>query len=402
MSTYSGFRYALTSLAGVTLLSSASAVFAQSSQNVTITNASENLTALVANDPGDILNCFEVYFPGANLYAIVPDKPANGPVFTDQMRALAKNLANKVILLPGNYSNDQFVTGQTYGVEFDWFYPGATNPPMRPNLPYPVSVFLAPGSGVPATLFSKVYSYDHANYAVRKAALEALIGHPMDTFVVWLGPAMVSTSMLWGGGIEVSGSQNQMAGSLEAAGNVQFSGALNDVEGAVSAVSTVDLGVGNTADEVFQAASQPEAALVLDENYLRNLAKSYGLYSAGSLTLTNANIGSSGIVFAEGDLVVSADGLQGDWAFVSASGNIDLGGDGHQLESALGSVIAISYRGDLSFTSTNAQVVGESYAPGGTIDVTGTGNSLLGTLEASQVKVSGSANLLSDGTIQAP
>lgn len=401
MGTHSSFRSRFLPAPALLVLMG-SALSGQSSQTVTISDTSADLLQLVVLEPGEILNCFQVHFPVAGLYAIVQDVPANGAGFTDKMRALAKNLTNQVVLTPGNYANDQYTAGDSYGVEFDWFTPGDPNQPFRPNLPYPISVYMTPLGGGQAELFSNVFSYTQTDYATRKAAIEAVIGHPMETYTIWLGHSLSSTGGGTLGGITVSGTDNQMTGSIAASSDVSIIGSSNEVSGLVSAARSVDLASSNLVGAVLENAPVPSLPAVLSQSYLRNLAKSYGSYSSGSLTLNNASPATAGVVFAEGDLNVNADGLTGNWAFVSATGDVNLAGNGHQLDSALGSVLVIAYLGNVSIPASNATLMGESHAPGGVIDVNGSGNCLIGPLCASQVVVSGSSNALSDGTVLAP
>ncbi|MFT7669820.1 MAG: hypothetical protein ACI8X5_002527 [Planctomycetota bacterium] len=86
---------ALVGLAGIAI--------AQSVQVVTFNDTPANLLVLTNSEPGEIVNCFEVHFPEAGLYAMVPDKPANDAEFTTKMRAIAKHLSLNVVLTPGNF-----------------------------------------------------------------------------------------------------------------------------------------------------------------------------------------------------------------------------------------------------------------------------------------------------------
>ena len=134
----------------------------------------------------------------------------------------------------------------------------------------------------------------------------------------------------------------------------------------------------------------------------RGAAMGSGTYAPGNLVITEGNLPASGVVFAEGSITLAVDGLSGRWTFVSATGNVSVRGDDVIVEPYIGNTTAIAFQGDVSVAGNGGLLVGELHAPRGSFDVTGSGNTLLGIFVGAGVQLTGSRNVLTDGTHALP
>ena len=123
---------------------------------------------------------------------------------------------------------------------------------------------------------------------------------------------------------------------------------------------------------------------------------------AGDLTLTAANLPPEGVVFAEGALRFDASDTSGNWTLVSGRGEVVIVGADNTIEPYLGNVIAISFGRGVSVEGPRNALTGELFAPRGTLQVEGDHNVLAGLFFGLAVRVSGSENVLSDGTHPIP
>lgn len=336
------------------------------------------------------MNCFEIVFARSGLRAIVQNFPDMGEGFTQNQRTLAKWLTREVAFRPGNAIHSYLESGELYGIEFDWFFPGPVGL-ARPSLPRSVDVHLsARGEEGP---FAEVYGFLAGEYAAYKLAVEGMIGHPMESFVVW-EPETLCTGAAR---LTLVGQQNQLQGPLLAGGDVRLAGYGNVVDGPLWVAGLFQRTEGNRTSFVGRCDGVPLPNPGVHLETLRAEARSNGTYFPGDALLAT-NAPPTGVVFAEGHLTVAASGWSGAWTLVSASGDVELAGDDLALQPGVSTVTAIAFSGSVRVSGDRVRAVGELHAPQGTLDVSGSSNTLLGAFTAGGAIVGGDANLLSDGT----
>jgi hypothetical protein len=366
----------------------------QGSTLVTIPEApNQASTDTAGSETEGEMNCFEVWFPRANVRGIVPNFPDMGPDFATHMRKLAKLLTCEAVLRGETSLNGHLRGGQLYGVEFDWFFPDMPGMPPRNNLPNPVQVYLQRTSGT-STRFATVYGFGPAEYAAKKAMVEAMVGHPMETYVVWSDDVLTGTAQP----IVASGVGNRVSGPISSAGSFGLLGLENAFQGVLSTVTRPLLSSGNHLQYVHRVDSVRTPSLPMTVGEARNAALDGGTYALGNLVVTEWNVPPDGVVFAEGSITLASDALSGRWTFVSATGNVSVRSDDAVLEPFVGNTAAIAFEGDVSVTGNGGLLAGELHAPRGSFDVTGSGNTLLGIFVGRGVQLTGSRNVLTDGT----
>lgn len=340
------------------------------------------------------MNCFEVWFPRANIRGIVPNFPDMGPGFATHMRKLAKLLTCEAVLRSETTLSTQRQTGQLYGLEFDWFF---VPMPPRNSLPNPVQVYLNRRGGE-TSHFATVYGFDEAAYAAKKAMVEAMVGHPMQTYVIWADDVVTGT----GQPIRATGIGNRVSGPVSSAGAFGLLGLDNAFQGVLSTIGRPRVQAGNHVQFTQRVDSIRTPALLTTVGQARSAAMGGGTYAPGNLVITQANLPPAGVVFAEGALTVAVDGLSGRWTLASATGNVSIRGDDVVIEPFVGNTTAIAFEGDVTVAGNGGLLLGELHAPRGSFDVTGSGNTLLGIFVGAGVQLTGSRNVLTDGTLALP
>ena len=337
------------------------------------------------------MNCFEVVFARSGLRAIVQNFPDMGEGFLQNQRTLAKWLTREVVFRPGNAIHSYYEAGEVYGIEFDWFFP-VPGGMVRPSLPRAVDVELL-GRGDEPSLFAKVYGFGQGEYVAYRTAVEAVIGHPMDAYVVWEPETLCVGSAR----LRLAGEQNLLQGPAMAGGDVELVGAGNALHGPLWLAGRFRRLEGNRVGFVGRRETVPAPAFAGSLAALRSEAIASGTYFPGDALLSGV-APPAGVVFAEGNLVLAADGWSGDWTLVSASGSVELAGDDLSLLPSGSTVAAVAFGGDVRVLGNRAQVVGELHAPQGTLDVQGSWNTLLGAFTGVGATLRGEGNLMSDGT----
>jgi len=352
-------------------------------------------TAAAGNNEveGD-LNCFEIWFPATDLRAIVQNYPAMGPAFAHEMRTLAKYLFREAVLRGDSSLATQRRSGLLRGIEFDWFFPEAQAGAVPLHLPDPVEVYLtADGS---RSHLATIYGYDGSGYAAKKAMVEAMVGHPMETFVVFEGDVL---SIPAGGEpLALRGDGNELHGPLRSAPGARFTGTRNAVHDSLSTLGAVQLGEGNRVGVLLPDVAAPEPGVPASAAIARRWAQRHGTYYPGDAVLTAEDRVPAGLVFAEGSITLAGDGLSGRWTLVSATGDVVLASDDLRLTPWIGETLAIAYAGDVAVRCDRGRVVGAIHAPDGRLELAGAKNRLVGTFVGAGVTVTGSLNVLGDGT----
>jgi len=338
------------------------------------------------------MNCFEIHFVGTDVRAIVQNYPEMGPHFASHMATFAKYLYRSVVLEADSTLATHRRSGDLFGIEYDWFFPPLSPAAAGLHLPDPVDVRYNDGVGDP-TLLAQVYGYGEANYALKKAMIEQMIGHPMDTYPVFETDLLDAGSA---GLIEVSGSHNDVHGP-------SFAGSGLHVTGIKNTLATV-----GTAGRHFVRAGNEVEAIVpgrlfaaargADVERMRRFARQRGTYVHGDLRIDADHLPPAGLVFAEGSITLSGDGVQGRWTLVSADGDVSLRADDTVLEPSYGNLAAVAFSGDIELRGDGNLWIGSLLAPDGRLELTGSDNTLLGTFTGSGVQLTGSDNVLTDGT----
>ena len=367
--------------------------FAQSSP-VVLPNGAGSL--ITGDDLEGDLNCDEVVFARLGLRSIVQNVPAMGPEFGGRMRWQAKLLTVATVVGSESVLHSYFEQGLLAGLEFDWFFPTGGQAPTTNRLPGEVEVFVLGPEGE-RELVAKVYGYDAQQYAKRRSMVQMMIMHPMRVYPVWTEDVVTAA-----GGEEsplaITGMTNRIHGRAAAGGALFLTGIENAlVDGAIVSGESVifprnqvaSLTHGDVGGGPSVPFTEPEA---------RNLARSSGLYAAGDLELDADDLPTSGIVFAEGTIHVNACDLAGRYTFVSASGAIHFHGGRSALRPYLSDVLAVSFAQGVAVSGDGNAFLGELHAPQGTVEVTGSRNTLVGILAARSVAITGSHAVVSDGT----
>ena len=202
----------------------ASPLFAGGESHALPTVPTRQVTNYLATTDPDLegdLNCDEVHFRRAGLFAIVQNHADADAVRAAGMRTAGKLLADAVVFDGAGALSAALASGELAGIEFDWYFPTDGAPPTENRLDVDTAVYGTDELGS-SFLIANVYGYDATQYALRKAAVEAAVGHPLRRFSVWAGDAFAS-----GLRTLVSGDDNALFGVACTGGDFGVFGAGN-------------------------------------------------------------------------------------------------------------------------------------------------------------------------------
>ncbi len=395
----SAFRFSGSILALFTLALLPFAQRGNSANQVLLSPPGGRLFAEGDDLEGD-LNCDEVVFVSSGLKSIVQNVPANGAEFAAHMRRRAKVLVQTTVLRSESLLHSYHAQGVLAGLEFDWFFPHGNQPPTEFRLPGVVEVF-APLPGGEARLVARVYAYDAVQYAERRAAVQAMMSHPMRSYRVWTEDVL-SSSGREGGWLAITGFGNELHGRAVSGSSFALSGMQNRLPDGASAAGETYVHPENHLAFLLEADLRSVPGVPFSEAAARAQALSSGTYAAGDLVLDEGNLPPAGVVFAEGSIVVQASSASGRYTLVSGAGSVHFRGDSSSFQPFLSNVLAVSYAGRVVLAGDGNQMEGELIAPLGSLEVSGSENTLLGILVGAGARVSGSANVFTDGTHTIP
>ncbi len=395
----SALRFSASILALFTLIHLPSAQLGNSTNQVLLSPPGGRLFAGGDDLEGD-LNCDEVVFVRSGLKSIVQNVPANGVEFAAHMRRRAKALVQAAVLGSESVLHGYFQQGVLAGLEFDWFFPHGNQAPTEFRLPGVVEVF-APLPGGEARLVARIYAYDAAQYIERRAAVQAMISHPMRSYRVWAEDVLLSSGRE-DGWLAITGFANELHGCAVSGSSFALSGMQNRLADGATAAGETYVHPENQLAFLLGADLRAVPGVPFSEAAARTLALSSGTYAAGDLVLSEGDLPSSGVVFAEGSIVVQASSASGRYTLVSGAGSVHFRGDSSAFQPFLSDVLAVSYAGRVVLAGDGNHLEGELIAPLGSLEVSGSENTLLGILVGAGVRVSGSANVFTDGTHPIP
>lgn len=342
------------------------------------------------------LNCDEVVFVRSGVRAISQNSTMADAGYSATIRHLSKTLFNEAVVWHGGNLNAALVSGQMYGVEFDWFFPNGTQPPTVDRLAAEAEVYGTRPDGSTG-LIAKVYAYDAAQYALRKAVVESSVGHPLDSYRVWTEDVLTNPAYVFSP-IRISGAGNDVYGYARSGKNFSVTGPTNALQHGLGYVGNLTLEPSSTAWFTDVIANAPAPSIPFSEADARALAQSAGTYYPGGLTITDIDPPADGLLFAEGAISVSCNGLARSWTLVSATGRVKVVGDGNAIEAYHQDVIGLSYANKVIVGGDGNTLVGELLAPQGSFEVRGSINTLMGIFLGNGVLITGGDNVLSDGT----
>jgi hypothetical protein len=342
------------------------------------------------------LNCDEVVFARLGLRSIVQNVPAMGPEFAASMRSRAKILTLAAVVASQSVLHGYLERGLLAGLEFDWFFPHGAEAPTSYRLPGVVEAYVLGPDGEPR-LVARIYGYDTQQYAKRRAVVQMMITHPMRVYPVWTEDVVTASGspecML-----AISGMGNAFHGRSVVADALFLTGLNNALLDGLLVGGESVVQARNQVGPVLHGDFATAPAVPFSETSARNLARASGHYFSGDVSLDAEDLPAAGLVFAEGTLRVNASGFSGRVTFVSASGAVHLSGEGDSLRPYLADVLAISFAQKVIVSGDGNAFLGELHAPQGSVEVPGSGNTLVGILAGRSVCVSGSRNVISDGT----
>ncbi|MAG30489.1 MAG: hypothetical protein CL908_06285 [Deltaproteobacteria bacterium] len=353
----------------------------------------EYLDVTTGVDPEPDLNCDVMALQRLMLPAIVQNDGGGDPVRSAEMRHFGKRLVRQAFAW-GMNQTPAWPPAQIAGMELDWFLLG--DPPTVDRLPDDLTLRAPDG-----TIVAKLYSFDAAQYVARRAALEAMMGHPLREFPTWLAGAVGAvTSSAQASGCRVRSVSNAIYGDVHSAGSLRVVGRRNVLHDGASFTTGASVAPGNVVTPLVQTATAPPGvvpSLLLDESSARALAMSAGTYYPGSVCFGPQNLPPSGLVFAEGSITLRMNRAEVVGTF-AAVGRVSIKGRGLLVRAHTALVAAVSYRDRIRMDGHALEVVGELHAPEGSLTLRGTGNVFLGPVVARRVGVGGARNVISDGT----
>ncbi len=346
------------------------------------------------------LNCDEVIFPRRGLRSIVQNVPAMGPEFAASMRRRAKTLTLAAVLGSNSVLHSYYQQGILAGLEFDWFFPNGNQAPTTYRLPGIAEIFVLGAESEPR-LVARVYGYDAPQYDKRRATVQMMISHPMRVYPVWAEDVLSSCGG-HGSPLAITGFANAFHGRVAASDALALTGMQNLLMDGALASGETFVNPHNQVAFLLHADLAPAPSVPFAEDAVRSGARSTGTYAAGDLVIDEEHLPPAGIVFAEGSIRVDTTGAVGRYTFVSASGSVQFRGDGNAFRPFLADVLAVSFSERVVLSGEQNQFLGELHAPLGTLEVTGSDNCLLGILVGASASVTGSSNVVTDGTHSIP
>jgi hypothetical protein len=408
-----GVRPQVSLTAALALAVLATAASGNESFSLAPVNAGRLSTVVDGNaGPGGDWDCVSVELFGDGLKALVPlDQSGNAPRQTEIL-ALVKVLLEDTLAVSSGTIGAWASDGTLEAIEYDVF--GGDDPGAKPKADDCLDVAdLLDPSGV---LVGKMYCYDAAQYAARVSDLVSAKGAPLVEFGVFTGPTLQSgTSGQFSMCLLTNGTTVQ--GQVRSNGWIRIDGDNDVVSGALRyRESYVSRGEANTLGGfVYDAAAAslpapPRSAAQYEADAIAN-----GTFFNASITIVSDGIGGlkttndvpiSGVVYATGNILVQDGSLTASLTLV-AEGSIELGGDANVLSAASDHVLAWAVDDGDPETLNDIVVAGEGnhlfgrlYAPGGSIGVLASGQTLLGNLIAAKILVSGDDHSFGDGTKQ--
>jgi hypothetical protein len=352
------------------------------------------LDMIAEGGPEPVLNCDAMYFVRPSVRMLFHCEVGNTLERAAAIRKAAKPLLMQAASSPGPI-RDAIESGQLYGTEFDWHFYSGTQPDAATRLPLVGEFYGDDGSQTFSLLLARMYCYDQDQFEAR----EAIIYPPgIDRYLVWWD-APVATDPT--GALGVFGEDNYVHGRAKTAGKLEVYGRGNKlVDGALY---RLDAFVGGGAESVLlrQASTITIPSVLVDVDTLRAQAQACGgCYFADDANITGSFHPLPGLVFAEGDVYLSDSDMQAIYTLVSATGDITISGHSNELQgsSEFGLALAIAFEGEIKISGDKNHLVGENLALQAPVRVSGSQNLVHGLILGRSVVVTGSGNILTDGT----
>ena len=380
------------------IVSSALAPLVASQGSVSLSSFGSDTFAANFSGPGliDDLNCDEIVYPRANLKAIAQNLVLATAEETAEAHHAARILGKEVVLAPGTPLNDDYLLGNVYGVEYDWWFPNGTVPPTGNRLTaLDTEVYGEDANGNPV-LVAMVYAYDAAQYDTRKTEIEDFVGSTMGTYRVWTENVVTGASPnRW---LAITGDENEFFGYLSTKGSVRLYGMDNSLFHGIGSMQPLVKTAPNFVAFQEIVTSVAVQANLIHEATARSEAQANGSYYSGDVVITDQTLPNDGMVFAEGKITVACNGQTADWTLVSAGDKVVFSGDNNLITPFDQHVTAVSFTDRVVVSGDDNTLVGEMLAPAGWFDVSGSYNVIHGVFRGTGSRISGSYNVVSDGT----
>lgn len=212
--------------------------------------------------------------------------------------------------------------------------------------------------------------------------------------------------VLWSSGgsrtLELSGSDSSITGAVRANGRLKLSGSQNQLGGPLEYVRGFsNSGSANRYPTPARVGSQPAPMRFSISAYrpggtVAEAARSAGRYTVvyGDLDVGDTRV-LDGLYYVTGDAKLGAGELRGSVTIV-AEGIVDVGGSGQQLSAYTDGLLFFANQAEpgaavLKVGGGQSMLSGALYAPGGTVELSGSGTRLAGPLIGDALLLSGSS-----------
>ena len=374
------------------------------------TNEELNAQAVEASNTDSDWNCLDIAIGNRALRAITPNYDHDNPVAIAAILHLTQSLVPATVLASTGQIRAWHEDGTLAAIEFHLFEndPGG-KPTEEECLPLLGSITGYDPEGVPGEI-GIIYLFTQAQYDARIAQLAGMMGGvPPAQYTVWLGAVLhsASTKRL---SMTLSGIANVIDGALRSNGDLWLAcwGYVAPDTHYYATNSNVS-GGGNVFGPLVKAAGYDPDPLARDAGAYLAAAQAAGTYFTGDVSIvadptgapqTSAGQPLSGVVYATRDITVGS-GVVGALTLV-AEGVVSFPGNDAVLDAAVDETLAISLgasqNGGVVLSGSGSRLSGSLHAPSAAITLSGGGNHWNGRAAGATIRLSGTGNVLGDGT----